>query len=141
MAVASKSADDQSVLADAIARVLGRTDADDRVAPVLAALRTAPDTAKPTLILILGKTGSPQALAAIRAGVKNRSVAVQAAAVGALAQWPEGSVSEDLLDVIRTAPDQDQKELALQGYIRLANLTDDPTSMFVKVLKQVDQRR
>ncbi len=124
----------------AVARVLAKVDGEEnRVTPLLEALKTAPDQAKPTFLQLLGKTGSYQARAALRANLNVGSSAIQDAAVQALALWPDASVSDDLLTVVRTASSQSQKEVALQGYIRLADLSDNPTDMITKVLRQVER--
>lgn len=139
--VTSTHPEDKEVLVEAAGQVLAkqlRTNRDP-VPLLLNALDRAPIASKPMLLRLLGKTGSSEALAAIRTAVASKDRAFEKAAVQALAQWPDARASHDLLQLIRGARTQELKELALQGYVRLANLSDDPTALFVTVLQQVDR--
>ena len=75
----------------------------------------------------------------MRSHLKDASGEIRDAAVQAIAEWPDASVLDDLLGIIETARNQSRMELALRGYVRLANTSDDPTSLFARVLRQVKQ--
>lgn len=91
-----------------------------RLAPVLAALQTAPERAKPTLIRVLGGIGGEAALAALRPQLSASDAAVRDAAVRTLANWADTAAAPDLLQLVRTADQTAHRVLALRGYLRLA---------------------
>jgi hypothetical protein len=107
-------------------------------APVLAELGRAPADAKPTLVRLLGKTGSAQALRTVRAALADTDAAMKDAAVRALADWPDNSASDDLLKLIGDAKDAAHKETALEGYLRLAAQAENPAEMYLRALKRVE---
>ncbi|MBN2475320.1 MAG: HEAT repeat domain-containing protein [Pirellulales bacterium] len=140
LAVEPKQAEDRPVAEEALGRVLTRVeDADDRSRPLLAALKAAPLEARPTLVRLLSKAGSSQALAAVRAALGSPDAAVAQAAVAALARWPDTTVTDDLLKLIASAQNDEQKSLALEGFVRLAATADNPTAMYVRVLDLVER--
>jgi hypothetical protein len=59
--------------------------------------------------------------------------------VRALAGWPDAGAKDDLLELVATGASPQQKELALGGYLRMAAASEDPTAMYLRVLKRVDR--
>jgi len=110
--------------------------ADQRLGPVLAALKSAPAGVRPALLQILAGFGDPGALAAVRARLDDAEEAVADAAVRALAGWPDASAAADLLKVAQTAKHPAQRTLAVRGYLRLAGAVKDPAAR-LKMLQQV----
>jgi HEAT repeat protein len=96
-----------------------------RMAPVLAALDTASDQAKPALIRVLGGIGGVEALGAVRAQWGAADTAVRDAVVRTLAGWTEPAAAPDLLKLAQTADEATHRVLAMRGYLRLAGEIQD----------------
>jgi len=94
------------------------------VQAVLAALPGAQMPARGSVLKALGKLGGPQALAAVKAAIKDADAAVHEAAIRSLADWPDMAAAPDLLDVAKTDPKEANQVLALRGYLRLAGLPE-----------------
>jgi len=140
LAVGPKAPDDRSALVEALGKTFLRIEDKASCAkPVLAALANAPADAKPTLVLLLGKSGSPEALRAVRDALASTDPAMQDAAVRALSEWPNAAASDDLLELVATAKNQQHKEIALEGYVRMAAMSDDPTAMYLRVIRSVER--
>ncbi len=134
------SSDDQEVYLTVMTHMLEKNSGNqDLVASLLAALNSESQSTTPVLLRLLGRTGAPEALAAIRAHRKFTSPAVHNAVIQALADWPDANAREDLLDVIQTTSNPTYKKLALQGYLRMAGLTDNPTELIAGLLQQVQR--
>jgi hypothetical protein len=102
---------------------------------VLSALPSAEFEAKASLLRLLTWAGTPASLDAVRAGLKDEDPNVREAALRALADWPNPEPAGDLLALARTSTERTQKVLALRGYIRLAGLGKDPTSMYARAME------
>jgi len=85
--------------------------------PVLEAIKGAEAPARCAMLRVLGAIGGPQALEAVRAGLKDGDAKVQEAAVKALIDWPDSSAADDALAVAKSTKDNRQQILALQAYI------------------------
>lgn len=145
LAVRPKEAADRPVIEEAMETVLNRVeDKKGRAAPLLIALGSAPADAKPVLLRLLGQTPTPQALTALYAALMDPTDNVREAAVRSLAAWPDAAPAETLLTVARTFPDEQQKMLALQGYVRMAGMSQNPTAMYARAMELaegVEERR
>lgn len=136
LALRPKDATDRPVIEEAIEAVFKRVEGKEgRATPLLIALASAPTDAKPMLLRLLGKATTPQALTAMYAALMDPNDSVREAAVRSLAAWPDGAPAETLLTVARTFPDEKQKALALQGYVRMAGLSKDPTAMYARAMQ------
>jgi HEAT repeat protein len=105
----------------AIARSIA--DADRRTGRVAQALGSATDiSAKASLLRVLGRLGGAEALAALRAAVKDPSPQVQDAGVRGLANWAElePEAVADLAEIARSSGNSTHQVLALRAYVRLA---------------------
>jgi len=139
LALKPKDPGDWPVVEEAIGKVLVRIeDKRGRAAPLLEVLQSAPAEAKPTFVRLLSKSGSPEALAADRTYVKDSDPAIREAAIRALADWPDLAARDDLLQVLSGAADAAQKQIALQGYVRMAEISDDPAGMYMQALGRVE---
>jgi len=138
LATVVKQKEDQAALVEAMGKAFLRIqDKDVCAAPVLAELQRAPATATPTLLRLLGKTGATEALLRVRAALSDSDSAVMDAAVDALADWPDADASADLLDLMTSAQNQAHKERALEGYLRMASIAENPGEMYLQALKRV----
>ena len=145
LAVRPKEAADRSVIEEAIETVFNRVeDKKGQASPLLIALGSAPADAKPMLLRLLGQTPTPQALTALYAALMDPTDSVREAAVRSLAVWPDPAPAETLLTVARTFPDEQQKMLALQGYVRMAGMSQNPTAMYARAMQlaeRVDEKK
>ena len=99
------------------------SDKSRRAEAVLAALPSVKEqTSRCSLLRVLGKIGDDSALGVLRAGLKDKSVAVQEACIRALAGWPTAEPVADLLKVVQTSDNKLHRVLALRGYVRLIGL-------------------
>jgi HEAT repeat protein len=134
-----RTAEDAEALIDAIGRVFARVDDKSRSAEaVLARAADAPATARPRYLRLLGKTGAPEALPAIRKALEEDDPKVREAVAIALAEWPQASVSEDLLRLLTDPDYAAHRQTVLDGYLRLAAQTQDPGQMVIRALEHVD---
>jgi type 1 glutamine amidotransferase/HEAT repeat protein len=67
----------------------------------------------------LGKIGDDSALTLIRAALREPDAAVQDAAIRALADWPNATPREDVLEIVQKSKDLTHQVLALRGYVRM----------------------
>jgi hypothetical protein len=95
------------------------------VAPMLAGLNKAQGEGKAALLGALDALGGAEALAAVRAEVKSDDPLMRAAAVRALANWPDASPLDDLAALAATTQDPKIKATALRGIARLAPTAKD----------------
>ncbi len=70
----------------------------------------------------LGKIGDDSSLALLRSAIKEKNIAIQDAAIRALADWPNATPREDVLAIARSSKDLTHQVLALRGYIRMIGL-------------------
>lgn len=135
-----KGAEDLAEIEEAIRKVFRRLAEPEREAStLLSALSQAPTEARPTLIRLLGATGTPSALAALRAAVKDENAAVAEAGVRALADWPDATPADELLVLVRTARVPTYKVIALRGYVRMAAMGKDPGAMYARALELAER--
>ena len=137
VALASKPKNTKDIPAfeQAIATVFRRIkDKDNQAEPLLAALDSAADEAKPMLVRLLGKPATPKALEAVRAALKDANDEVKDAAVRTLSEWPNAEPAEDLLALAETSTNQTHKVLALRGYVRMAGMSSNPTAMYARAM-------
>jgi HEAT repeat protein len=135
LAVRPKEASDRPAIEQAIEAVFGRVeDKDAQAGPVLAALARAPTEAKPTLLRLLGKPATAGALRAVGWALKDPNANVRGAALRTLSEWPDARPAEVLLTLARELSDRAQKVVALQGYIRMAGMSENPTAMYVRAM-------
>lgn len=92
---------------------------DQRVEPVLEALRQAKGEAKLPLLTVLGQYSGRTALSTVREHLQDAESSVRELATDLLSQWPDTSAAEDLLRLAREAP-ENTRSLALKGFVRLA---------------------
>ena len=140
LAAKAREPDDRSALLEAVAKAFLRVEDKDACAEaVLTQLGAAPADARPTLMRLLGKSGAPGAIQKVREASKDADPAIRDAAVRALSEWPDASAAEDLLELVAAADNPTHKGLALEGYLRMAGTSEDPTAMHLRVLKRVEQ--
>ncbi len=125
MALLDKAADRQPV--EAASTALYRRVGDVKTVADAAAQASGPR--KASLLAVLGVLGGDQALAALRAALKDGDADAKLAAVRALTDWETGAPLADLQAVAETSTDAKLKALAARGAARLEALGFDVTGM------------
>ncbi len=140
LAVEPKEPADRPVIEKAIEVILGRVeDKRGQAAPLLMALSRSPMEAKPMLLRLLCETPTPKALQALYAALMDPNDAIREAALRSLAAWPDAAPAGTLLTVVRTFPDEQEKLLALQGYVRMAGISKNPTAMYLRAMELAER--
>jgi len=106
------------------------TDPDTGAGRVLAVFEKTSDEKKSWLLPVLAGVGGENARQAVVREIDSADPLVQDAAVRALADWPDASAADELLDIARTSAELKQRVLALRGYVRLvgtAGLSEEET--------------
>jgi len=110
----------------ALAAVCNRsTRPETLAAPVLATMKGASVADRCVLLRVLAQTGGSEALAALRAGVRDTDAAIRDAAIRALAETAGTDAAGDLLGLARGAPSAAHRVLALRGYWRMVGAAAD----------------
>lgn len=136
LAVTPKEPGDRSSIEKAIVIVFNKIeDKNAQAAPVIAALKKAPDETKPVLLSLLTRCATSKALDAVRACVKSSDDKVSDAAIRALGQWPDAAPAEELYRIASSSSNPVHKVLALRSYIRMAELTRNPMAAYIKAMK------
>ena len=91
-----------------------------RIQPLLEAFNKTRGDKRGSFIRILGAFGGPEALRTVVSSLKDIDAEVRDAALRTLADWPDGSASEELLRISLDAEQPVHRSLALRGYLRLA---------------------
>jgi len=115
----------EKALGSVCARIEGEA---KRTQPLVAALSKAQGPARCSLLRVLGRLGGAKALEAVRAALEDGDAAAKDAAVRALADWPDGSVAPDLLNVAKTTDNLAHHVLALRGCLRVLGLPGGRTA-------------
>jgi HEAT repeat protein len=140
LAVSPRDAADLPAIENALSAAFRRiTDPEKQAAPILAALEKAPATARPSLVRLLARSGTPKALAAVRAALKDGDAALQDAALRTLADWPNTDAADDLLQMASKSINPTHRVLALRGYVRIAGLSKNATAMYLRAMELADR--
>ena len=73
-----------------------------------------------SLLRVLARIGSTEALPAVRNRLEAAEVEVRDAAVRALVDWQDASAADDLFRIVEKSPDAKHRALALRALLRLA---------------------
>ena len=138
LAVAPKDPGDRSTIEESITIVFTKMDnKDEQARPIIAALKKAPNEAKPVLLGLLSQPATPEASAAVRASLKSTDNLVVDAAIRTLADWPNPEPTDELYEIASTSSNSTHRVLALRGYVRMATLSDESSPIYVKAMKLV----
>ena len=119
-----RSSSDRNEAEKTVAAVAHKIEDKDRQAEaVLAVLPSVKDIEKQSSLLsVLGKIGDSSALPCLREALNSDEVAIKGAAIRALANWPTGEPTVDLLKVAQSSDNKIHRILALRGFVRLLGL-------------------
>jgi HEAT repeat protein len=141
LAIAPKEAGDRSAIERAIVIMFNKIgDKSAQADPVIAALKKAPNEAKPVLLSLLVRPATSEALEVVRAYVKSSNSKVSDAAIRALGQWPNAAPSEQLYQIASRSSNPIHKVLALRSYIRMAPLTREPMAAYINAMKLASRK-
>lgn len=121
--ISPKEENDRNNVGTMLVAIARKNDnADQRIAPILAAAEKAEGATKAALLNAVGQIGGDKALAAIRTAIKSPDEKTHEAGVRALANWPDASPLSDLLALAKEEKNNTLSILALRGYIRILAL-------------------
>lgn len=100
-------------------------DPAERSAPLLAALEDAGPDVQSTLLPTLARIGGERALARVHQAMKSDDPAVRDAGYRALANWPDASVADELLEIAKNSEVESYRIWALRAYARVIGLPSD----------------
>lgn len=99
---------------------------DRRSTAVLSALSESKTPASRACLLpVVGQIGGTRAVAAVELALKDEHAEVREAAIKALAAWTAPEALSALSSVVKTSDVPAQRQLALQGYIRLLGVPSE----------------
>ncbi len=94
-------------------------------APLLAALAKGDETAQSAILPPLGRLGGEESLGAVRKAMQSTNQAVRDAGHRALANWPDATVADELLEIAKTSSVEVYRVWSLRAYARLVALPSD----------------
>lgn len=100
-------------------------DPAERSVPLLAALESAGPDAQAALLPTLARIGGEPALARVRQAMKSDDHAVRDAGYRSLANWPDATVADELLEIAKTSDVESYRIWALRAYARVVGLPSD----------------
>lgn len=117
-----KERDDAELAIVAVASKV--VESEKRAEPVLAIFNAA-NADKAALLPLLGRLGGPKALDALRNAMAGGTGPLYDAAVIGLCNWPDSSGAEELLKLVKTTQDKNQRAVAFRALVRVnSSLTD-----------------
>lgn len=111
-------------------------DATKRADPVLAVYRSASAADRNELLPLLGRIGGTGAKQEVQAALASKDAAISTAGLRALCNWPDGSVTDQLLGLAQTTTDETHRRWALRALIRVSVLDGKPTSDKLATLRR-----
>jgi HEAT repeat protein len=112
-----------------------------RAEPVLAMINNGAKAHKPALLPLVGRLGGPDARKVVNEALAASEPQLHEAAVVALCNWPDQSVSDDLLKLLQTAKEPERFQPPLVALIRVntflsADRTNEDKLASLAVLKK-----
>jgi hypothetical protein len=109
----------------AVAQVCARVrEIDKRADPVLAAITELSPTQQAELLPTLGRVGGPAALEIIEMAIASDNGLRHDNGLRGLCNWPDASVASRLIDLAKSEPHPEHRQMALSALIRVAPLPD-----------------
>jgi HEAT repeat protein len=123
-------------LQKAVAAAAGRNpDPERRADGLIGFVAKVPPAQKAAVLKVLPHVGGAKALQTVIGETQNKDPQVQAAAVYALAQWPDFKAADELVRIVSTTANKKYLLLALEGYVRLVNAADFPRHNKIGLLR------
>jgi len=119
------SSDERNAAEQAIVAVCAKNEnADERVAPVLAALGKLPEHDQLGLLSVVGKVGGAKALAFVEGALQSKDTNRAEQGFLALCRWPDAAVADRLLALAKEAQTPEHRQLAFSAFVRVGSLRD-----------------
>jgi hypothetical protein len=119
----SRSPEERELVERAIAAGCQKiADPHQRLQPLVSALHGADVSKRCVLLPALGRVGGLQARELVRAAIADTDAKVQDAGVRALSNWPDASVADELLRIVRTSRNEQHRVWALRGFVRVVSV-------------------
>jgi HEAT repeat protein len=96
-----------------------------RSAPLLAAMEKGDANAQCAILPTLARVGGAEVLPAVRRAMQSADTAVRDAGHRALANWPDASVADELLQIAKTSDVETYRLWSLRAYARVVALPSD----------------
>ncbi|MFT5302373.1 MAG: HEAT repeat protein, partial [Mariniblastus sp.] len=120
----NSSPEERDSIEKAIVSVCQRIASDDgKSDPLLKAYETANQETRVRILHILGRIGGSSARQAIERALSSKDAEVYDAAVNAFANWPDGAVSQQLLEIAKNGRSEAQRIRALRSLARVCVLS------------------
>jgi hypothetical protein len=97
-------------------------ESERRTDAVLAVYQESAASEKPALLPLLGRLGGAKSLVLIRSALAGSDAALSEVAYVGLCNWPEPSVSEDLLRLVKEASEPVRRNLAYKALVRVNSI-------------------
>ena len=123
--VADARGEAEGAVAKAISKTADETKRSDAVSAALA--KTSNVEARCALLSLFPTCGGAKALAAVKSARADQEPRVREAALRALADWPDASATDTLLEAAQAATADTDRVLALRGTVRLLGTASDFT--------------
>jgi len=111
-----------------------------RSAPLLAAMGEADVAGQCAILPSLARLGGERSLAAIHEALQSKDQAVRDAGYRALANWPDATVADELLDIAKTSKIESYRVWSLRAYVRVISLPNarPPEQTFEMLRRAMD---
>ncbi len=93
-----------------------------RPAPLLAAIQKADAAGQCAILPSLARLGGERSLAAVHQAMQSEDQAVRDAGYRALANWPDATVADELLDITKTSEVESYRIWSLRAFVRVVAL-------------------
>jgi HEAT repeat protein len=100
-------------------------DAEKRPDAVLVVYQDAGQADRPALLPLLGRVGGAKALVLVRSALAGSDAAMAEGAVYALCNWPDRTVTDDLMKLVQEAKDANRKQMTFRALVRVNSLPTD----------------
>lgn len=111
-------------------------DKEDRSGKLAEAMSKATPVSKPVFLSLFRATGGPAALAAVRTAAGDADANFRRAAIRALSEWKTADTAPILLALAKEAGQENEKLLALRGYLGMAIRADIPRADRIGICRQ-----
>ena len=138
MAVARTDSAERSAILDACRRVLQRTEDPEGMGQLaLQELAKTPVSSQAVLIELLALSGSDEACAFVQSAVKQGAPDLRRVGLATMKAWPNAAPIDDLVAVFKAPRSSEERSLALEGCIAIAQYVDDAPALFKQILERV----
>jgi hypothetical protein len=96
-----------------------------RTAPLLAAMQKTDVAGQCAILPALARLGGERSLAAVHSAMRSKGPTVRDAGYRALANWPDATVADELLDIAKGSEVESYRVWSLRAYARVISLPSE----------------